>query len=338
MCNTRKQESTIESPVASKRVMSVSEQRVGEKFALGKKIGAGAFGEIYIATNVQTGEKVAVKIENRKAKYPQLLYEARLIKLLNLSRRAFGIPRVHWYGVEGEYNCMVMDLLGSNLEDLFTRCGRKFSLKTVLMLADQMLKRIEYIHYKNFLHRDIKPDNFLMGVGKRSHVVYIIDFGLAKKYRDSKHVHIPYRDNKHLTGTARYASINNHLGIEQSRRDDLESLGYVLLYFLRGVLPWQGLKARTKLEKYNRICEKKTSTTIKMLCANQPPEFASYMTYTRTLGFEDKPDYQHLRKLFRDLFVRMGYTMDYVYDWTLLEGRTSSTASSSSTRSPINRE
>lgn len=148
----------------------------------------------------------------------------------------------------------------------------------------------------------------------------MIDYGLAKKYRDSKHVHIPYRDNKHLTGTARYASINNHLGIEQSRRDDLESLGYVLMYFNKGELPWQGLKARTKGDKYTRICEKKSSTGINALCEGFPTEFATYLNYTRSLGFEDKPDYQYLRKLFRDLFVRQGYTMDYNFDWSNMNG------------------
>jgi serine/threonine protein kinase len=312
----------------------MSEHTIGEKYVLGKKIGSGAFGEIFMAQNRQTGERVAVKLEHRKSKHPQLLYEARLIKLLSLSK-PMGVPRVRWYGIEGDYNAMVMDLLGLSLEESFNRCGRKLSLKTVLMLADQMLKRVEYIHSKNFIHRDIKPDNFLMGIGKKQHLVFMIDYGLAKKYRDSKHVHIPYRDNKHLTGTARYASINNHLGIEQSRRDDLESLGYVLMYFNRGELPWQGLKARTKMEKYNRICEKKTSTGIKSLCEGFPTEFATYLNYTRSLGFEDKPDYQYLRKLFRDLFVRQGYTMDYNFDWTNSMNASDPTSAPSSSATPV---
>ncbi|CAD1472467.1 unnamed protein product, partial [Heterotrigona itama] len=179
--------------------------------------------------------------------------------------------------------------------------------------------RTDYIHSRNFIHRDIKPDNFLMGLGKKGNLVYIIDFGLAKKYRDGRtHKHIPYRENKNLTGTARYASINTHLGIEQSRRDDLESLGYVLMYFNRGSLPWQGLKAATKRQKYERISEKKMSTPVEELCKGYP-EFASYLRYCRGLRFEERPDYSYLRQLFRTLFHGQGFTYDYVFDWNMLK-------------------
>ncbi|CAJ2628145.1 unnamed protein product [Trifolium pratense] len=290
---------------------------IGGKFKLGRKIGGGSFGELYLAVNVQTGEEVAIKLEPVKTKHPQLHYESKLYLLL---QGGTGIPHLKWFGVEGDYNCMAIDLLGPSLEDLFNYCNRKFSLKTVLMLADQLLNRVEYMHSRGFLHRDIKPDNFLMGLGRKANQVYIIDYGLAKKYRDlHTHKHIPYRENKNLTGTARYASVNTHLGVEQSRRDDLESLGYVLMYFLRGSLPWQGLKAGNKKQKYDKISEKKMLTPIEVLCKSHPLEFTSFFHYCRSLRFEDKPDYSYLKRLFRDLFIREGYQFDYVFDWTILK-------------------
>nr|XP_043609193.1 casein kinase 1-like protein 9 [Erigeron canadensis] len=290
---------------------------VGGKFKLGRKIGSGSFGELYLGVNIQSGEEVAIKLEPVKTRHPQLHYESKIYRLL---QGGTGIPNLKWFGVEGEYNIMVIDLLGPSLEDLFNYCNRKFSLKTVLMLADQLINRVEYMHARGFLHRDLKPDNFLMGLGRKANQVYAIDFGLAKKYRDLQtHKHIPYRENKNLTGTARYASVNTHLGVEQSRRDDLESLGYVLMYFIRGSLPWQGLKAGNKKQKYDRISEKKMLTPIEVLCKSYPSEFISYFHYCRSLRFEDKPDYSYLKRLFRDLFIREGYQFDYVFDWTVLK-------------------
>ncbi|ELU39904.1 CK1/CK1/CK1-D protein kinase [Rhizoctonia solani AG-1 IA] len=288
--------------------------RVGGKYRLGKKIGSG-LGDIYLGVNIISGEEVAIKLESVKAKHPQLEYESKVYKTL---AGGVGVPFVRWFGTECDYNAMVLDLLGPSLEDLFNFCNRKFSLKTVLLLADQLISRVEYIHSRNFIHRDIKPDNFLMGIGKRGNQVNVIDFGLAKKYRDPKtHLHIPYRENKNLTGTARYTSINTHLGVEQARRDDLESLAYVLMYFLRGQLPWQGLKAATKKQKYDRIMEKKMTTPTDLLCRGFPNEFGIFLNYCRALRFDDKPDYSYLRKLFRDLFVREGYQYDYVFDWSV---------------------
>lgn len=288
---------------------------MGGRYRLGKKIGGGSFGEIYLGTNVSTGEEVAIKLEPANTRHPQLNYEYKLYRILS---EGVGIPQVRWFGKEGDYNVLVLDLLGPSLEDLFNFCGRKFTLKTVLMLADQMIARMEFVHSKNFIHRDIKPDNFLIGLGKKANLVYSIDFGLAKRYRDAKtKQHISYAENKNLTGTARYASLNTHLGIEQSRRDDLESLGFVFMYFLRGSLPWQGLNANTKKEKYDRISEKKMTTSIESLCRGYPVEFVSYLNYCRSLKFDEKPDYIYLRRLFRDLFYKLGYTPDFVYDWTI---------------------
>ncbi|PAA55196.1 hypothetical protein BOX15_Mlig013128g2 [Macrostomum lignano] len=293
------------------------ELRVGNRYRLGRKIGSGSFGDIYLGTDITNGEEVAIKLECVRTKHPQLHIESKIYKLM---QGGVGVPVVKWCGTEGDYNVMVLELLGPSLEDLFNFCGRKFKLKTVLLLADQLLNRIEFIHSKNFIHRDVKPDNFLMGLGKKGNLVYIIDFGLAKKYRDARtHQHIPYRENKNLTGTARYASVNTHLGIEQARRDDMESLGYVFMYFLRGILPWQGLKAATKRQKYERISEKKMQTPVETLCQNYQAEFATYLNYCRSLRFEDKPDYSYSRQLFRNLFHREGFTYDYVFDWNMLK-------------------
>jgi len=293
------------------------EATVAGKYRVGRRIGGGSFGDIYIGICLQSGKEVGIKVEASRTKHPQLMFEAKLYKLL---KGGVGIPEVHWIGKSKESNVMVMDLLGPSLENLFNFCNRKFTLKTVLMIADQMLSRIEYLHSRSYLHRDIKPDNFLMGTGKRANQVNMIDFGLAKKYRDPHtYQHIPYLENKNLTGTARYASVNAHLGREQSRRDDLESLGYVLLYFLKGGLPWQGLRAATKKQKYEKIRDSKHKQPLEKLCQGCPSEFLLYFRYIRSLKFTDKPDYSGLRKRFRDLFLRNGYTWDYVFDWCVVQ-------------------
>ena len=300
---------------------------VASKYRLVRKIGSGSFGDIYLGINITNGEEVAVKLESIKARHPQLLYESKLYKIL---QGGVGIPHIRHFGLEKCYNVLVMDLLGPSLEDLFNFCSRRFTMKTVLMLADQKIGRIEFAHNKNFIHRDIKPDNFLMGIGRHCNKVFIIDFGLAKKYRDSRtRTHILYREDKNLTGTARYASINAHLGIEQSRRDDMESLGYVLMYFNRGNLPWQGLKANTKKQKYEKISERKMATPVEFLCKGFPAEFAMYLNYCRGLRFEEAPDYMYLRQLFRILFRTLSYQYDYTFDWTMLKQKAAANSSTS---------
>ncbi|KIM84315.1 hypothetical protein PILCRDRAFT_68505 [Piloderma croceum F 1598] len=291
---------------------------VGSHFRVGKKIGEGSFGVVFEGTKMLSNQPVAIKFEPRKSDAPQLRDEYRSYKTLNGTP---GVPQVHHFGQEGLHNVLVIDLLGPNLEDLFDMCGRKFTIKTVCMAAKQMVTRVQSIHEKSLIYRDIKPDNFLVGVPgtKTAPVIHVIDFGMAKHYRDPKtKVHIPYRERKSLSGTARYMSINTHLGREQSRRDDLESLGHVFMYFLRGGLPWQGLRAATNKQKYEKIGEKKQTTAIMELCEGFPEEFAIYMNYVRKLGFEETPDYDFLRELFSKVLKTLGEPEDNIFDWMLL--------------------
>ncbi|KAJ3716083.1 kinase-like protein [Lentinula raphanica] len=293
---------------------------VGSHYKVGKKIGEGSFGVVFEGTKMISNTPVAIKFEPRKSDAPQLRDEFRSYRTLNGTP---GVPQVHHFGQEGLHNVLVIDLLGPNLEDLFDMCNRKFSVKTVCMAAKQMVTRVQAIHDKSLIYRDIKPDNFLIGVpgSKTANTIHIIDFGMAKHYRDPKtKIHIPYRERKSLSGTARYMSINTHLGREQSRRDDLESLGHVFMYFLRGGLPWQGLRAATNKQKYEKIGEKKQTTPISELCEGFPEEFAIYMNYVRKLGFEEAPDYDFLRELFTKVLQSQGETDDGVYDWMLLNG------------------
>ena len=215
----------------------------------------------------QTGAKVAVKLEPLQAKHQQLQYEAKLLAYLNegIVPEQCGIPRLYYFGKNQEYNIMVMDMLGPSLEELFQRCGKKFTLSTVVTVGCQIITRLEYTHSRKFIHRDIKPENFLLGTHDNCGKIFVIDFGLSKKYIGHGGDHIPYKDNKSLTGTPRYASINSHLGIEQSRRDDLESVVYMLIYFMKGSLPWQNLKSDPNYDRYEKILEKKLSVSIDSL-------------------------------------------------------------------------
>uniref|UniRef100_A0AAR2JLY2 non-specific serine/threonine protein kinase n=1 Tax=Pygocentrus nattereri TaxID=42514 RepID=A0AAR2JLY2_PYGNA len=305
---------------------------VGPNFRVGKKIGCGNFGELRLGKNLYTNEYVAIKLEPIKSRAPQLHLEYRFYKQLGNSE---GIPQVFYFGPCGKYNAMVLELLGPSLEDLFDLCDRTFSLKTVLMIAIQLVSlsvwitRMEYVHTRSLIYRDVKPENFLVGRpgSKRQHTIHIIDFGLAKEYIDPEtKKHIPYREHKSLTGTARYMSINTHLGKGDLRRDvilDLGSLICVACGFSESALCNVGLfvgffsllQADTLKERYQKIGDTKRATPIEVLCESFPEELATYLRYVRRLDFFEKPDYDYLRKLFTDLFDRNGYVFDYEYDW-----------------------
>nr|CDS27484.1 casein kinase I delta [Hymenolepis microstoma] len=302
---------------SSNSVNSANEFVINQEWKLIKRIGSGSFGEIFLSLNKKTKVEAAAKLEIIKFGNPsQLKLEYDLLKRLN---NAAGITKIYWFGKDGVqnlYTVLIMELLGPSLEDLHIYCGLKFTLKTVTLLADQMIKRLESVHRCGLIHRDMKPDNFAMGIGQNVNTVYLIDFGLSKHYVDpTTNEHIPFKDFKHLTGTARYCSINAHAGIEQSRRDDMESLGYVLIYLLKGSLPWQGLQAESKREKFRKIHKTKSAIMPEVLCEGLPGEFLKYITYCRNLSFEEEPKYRYLRSLFWKIMDRNGYKYDVQYDW-----------------------
>jgi serine/threonine protein kinase len=341
------------------------------RFMLKALIGSGSFGQIFRARDTWQNKDVAVKIESRSARAPQLAFEWRIYRAIHkrcqtqlgerpaaISGGVFcvspqgsthqeaindaplrsssgespsidplliaherstamgvsGFPEVYWYGCEGESNAMAMELCGPNLETLFNYCLRRFTDSTIGNLALQMLSRVEELHGSGYMHRDIKPENFVFGTQQKSFTLMLLDFGLSKKYVGAEGQHIPFRGGKSLTGTARYCSTNAHDGYELSRRDDLESIGYILVYFCKGSLPWQGLVVADSQAKTRKIGEMKKSTPIERLCSGALPELTEYMRYVRKLGFSDDPDYARLRALFGRL---QHSPPEFQYDWVM---------------------
>lgn len=288
------------------------------RFEIEKKLGEGSFGEVYRGLDKRTGNSVAIKFEETSSSCPgSLKNEAYLLDQLRRPYQRHGFAEMLHFSKEGAWSILVMELLGQSLEDCLEACSGKYSVPTTCLVAEQVIQRIEYLHSKCIVHRDIKPENFMWGVGRKVHHLYLIDFGLSVKYWDKRHVYMSSSNS--LTGTARYASINAHKGCTQSRRDDLEAIVHMLLYFLRGSLPWSGLRAKTQEEKFKKIAETKERFSLQELCHGFPKEFETFLSYSRNLGFKERPDYQMLTKLFRDLKKEQGLVEDWDLQW--LQGK-----------------
>lgn len=271
---------------------------VNNRYKLEKKIGKGGFSDVYSAIDIKSNKECALKIESRCSVTPMLFYEA---KILNYLKELPSVPTIISSGFNKEANFVALEKLGENLEVLFFKNGKKFDLKTTLQQAIKILKILESIHKKYLIHRDIKPDNFLVSTNKKDDSIYLIDYGLAKRFIKDDGTHIPYMKNRLFRGTFRYCSKNMHAGVENSRRDDLESLGYLLVYMFKGCLPWQNVSGVNK-EKPHLISKKKKQTTIAELTTDMPEEFSKYFEYVANLEFTDEPNYKYCNNLFYECF------------------------------------
>jgi len=279
-----------------------------------RQLGKGGFGQIYLGRNIKDNTPIAIKVEDSSNRsHLHLEYE-----ILKDIQGGIGIPRIFKYRQGQKHNYLIMELLGKSIEKLFSDNEKCFTYKTIFQIGYQMIERIQYVHYKGYIHRDIKPGNFVIGRGEKNKIIYIIDFGLSKKYIDLEtNKHIPYKEGKGLTGTARYVSLFTHYGIEQARRDDIESIAYNLIYFAKGKLPWQGVKTKNKKEKHKKIMESKLANTPGILCMGLPDEFEKLLKYSRKLEFEEEPDYKGIKTMFKNYIINNGDTMNMEFEWNL---------------------
>ena len=286
---------------------------VARRFRILRKLAQTPYSRLYVAEDVTSHKTVVLKLESRMSKYVQLPIECEFYKRV---RNYIGIPHALYFGHESDYYALALEKFDFNLEELLTKCHRRFSLKTVLFLAEQMLNVVELMHKRNFLHRDLKPENFMV----RDKTLYVIDFGTAKRYKDlTTGQHCQLVGGQEVVGTGRYSSIRTLRGYEQSRRDDLEALGYIFMYLLRGSLPWIGVTGRHTKDRNTKIAKMKSKLTPVLLCQGFPAEFTLYFESVMRLGFEEEPDYAQYRKMFRELGIKEGIPYDYDYDWEHVE-------------------
>ena len=307
-------ESHSHSNTTSSSYKEEKEKLVNNIILMNKQLGKGGFGKIYMGRNLKENVPTAIKIEE-SGNRSHLKEEYKSLKAL---QGLEGIPRVFKFLKSEKQNYLIMELLGKSIETLFNKRKKHFTNKTILQIAYQMIERIESIHSKGYIHRDIKPGNFVIGRGEDNKKIYIIDFGLARRYRDKDtNKHIPYKEGKGLTGTPRYVSLFTHYGIEQSRRDDIESIAYNLIYFAKGKLPWQDVKTKNKKEKHRKIMEIKIAYTPEKLCEGISYIFSDLLKYARELKFKEEPDYESIKLSFKNTIIKSGGAMDWKFDWNI---------------------
>ena len=291
------------------------------KILTDQRLGGGSFGHVYKCLNIKTNKEYSIKVESNDITNPQLFHEYKILKLLEGNE---GIPNTYLFKNIGGESILIIDLLGPNLEDILQDTkSKKFTLKTCLMTLKQLIERLKIIHKEGIIHRDLKPENLLVNKNIRNSLIYLIDYGLSKKYKDAKNdMHIPFRNERPITGTIRYISINTHKGFEQSRRDDIESALYIIVYFLNGKLDWDGIKCKTKDEKIKKIMEKKEEFKNNKEYKKLPQSFSQIFQYVYNINFEEKPNYEYIFGVINKGLEQYDGESNYektLYDWQSIE-------------------
>ena len=288
-----------------KKSLDIKEIVIASRFRLIKKLGKGSFGVAYESLDLLTNDRIAIKLERKR----QNQTSAVNVREIAILQRLAGCPRVPtliWHGMYKQYGVMAMELQGMNLTDLYELCGREFTLKTAIYILIECILCVQQIHSKGITHRDIKPQNFILSRNQFQNRIHVIDFGLSSWFRTAMDEHIPFSKCSPV-GTARYASINNHRGVHQTRRDDLESIGYMVIFFLKGELPWQGIREPRRVKKWKKIQQKKQSVSNASLTQGLPMEFCYYLDSVKKLAYDEAPNYDKLIKVFKKLYVARGY-------------------------------
>lgn len=268
---------------------------------------------------MSTNKKIAIKFEgvsNDRAK-PVLFYDQQFLYFLSVQNQCEYVPKFYSYGGCDGFNYLAMQICGPNIGEIQKAAWQgQLSVPTVTHLAYQMLIALSSLHKLRIVHRDLKPDNYCWGTLEDPNTIKLLDFGLSKQYK-SCGKHIPMRFDKDLTGTARYVSINTHKGLEQSRRDDLEALSYVITYLFKGgKLPWIGIHVSDRNLHFKKILEKKMTVDLYMLCDNCPTEMVDFITYCRNLQFDQDPSYTYLVNLLENISYERSFSLlEVQLDW-----------------------